>query len=102
MEYLVIAEFKTNPGSADDLAALFREALPVTRAFAGCKGIDVYFEAAKSTYTLIENWESLDHYEAYLQFRTDSGIAELLDPILDGGWQGVVDGVKRLGQPTAL
>ena len=52
MECLVIAAFKTNPGSTDDLAALFKEALPVTRAFAGCKGI--------------------------------------------------VDGVKRLGQPTAL
>ena len=37
-----------------------------------------------------------------LQWRIDTGIADLLDPILDGGWQGVVDSVKRLGKVQAI
>ena len=55
MEYLVLADFKTNPGMADDMAAVFKEALVETRAFDGCNAIDVYFEEKTSTFTLVED-----------------------------------------------
>ena len=97
MEYLVLADFKTNQGMAGDMAAIFKEALVDTRAFDGCNSIDVYFEEKTSTFTLVEDWKSLEHYETYLQWRIDGGIADLLDPVLDGGWQGVVNSIKRLG-----
>jgi quinol monooxygenase YgiN len=102
MEYLVLADFKTNPGMADDMAAVFKEALVETRAFDGCNAIDVYFEEKTSTFTLVEDWQSLEHYEKYLQWRIDGGIAELLNPILDGGWDSVVNSVKRLGKAQAI
>ena len=44
MEYLVLADFKTKQGMANDMAAIFKEALVETRAFEGCNAIDVYFE----------------------------------------------------------
>ena len=97
MEYLVLADFKTKQGMANDMAAIFKEALVETRAFEGCNAIDVYFEEKTSTFTLVEDWKSLEHYEKYLQWRIDGGIADLLDPVLEGGWQGVLDSVKRLG-----
>ena len=97
MEYLVLADFKTKQGMANDMAAIFKEALVETRAFEGCNAIDVYFEEKTSTFTLVEDWKSLEHYEKYLQWRIDGGIADLLDPVLEGGWQSVRDSVKRLG-----
>ena len=59
MEYLVLADFKTNPGMADDMAAVFKEALVETRAFDGCNAIDVYFEDKTSTFNLVEDWQTL-------------------------------------------
>ena len=48
------------------------------------------------------DWQTLEHYEKYLQWRIDGGIAELLNPILDGGWDSVVNSVKRLGKAQAI
>ena len=102
MEYLVIADFKTNEGMAEDMANVFKEALVDTRAFEGCNGIDVYFEEKTNTFTLIEDWTTLENYETYLQWRIDTGIADMLDPLLVGGWDGVVQSVKRLGVPKDI
>ena len=63
MEYLVIADFKVNEGMAEDMANVFKEALLDTRAFEGCNGIDVYFEEKTNTFTLIEDWTTLENYE---------------------------------------
>ena len=71
MEYLVLADFKTKQGMANDMAAIFKEALVETRAFEGCNAIDVYFEEKTSTFTFVEDWKSLEHYEKYLQWRID-------------------------------
>ena len=60
MEYLVLADFKTNAGMSDDMAAIFKEALVQTRAFDGCNAIDVYFEEKTTTFTLVEDWASLE------------------------------------------
>ena len=97
MEYLVIADFKVNDGMADDMANVFKEALVDTRAFEGCNAIDVYYEEKTNTFTLIEDWASLENYETYLQWRIDTGIADILNPLLVGGWDGDVSSVKRLG-----
>ena len=83
-------------------ALVSTRALVETRAFDGCNAIDVYFEEKTSTFTLVEDWQTLEHYEKYLQWRIDGGIAELLNPILDGGWDSVVNSVKRLGKAQAI
>ena len=102
MEYLVIADFKVNDGMADDMANVFKEALVDTRAFEGCNAIDVYYEEKTNTFTLIEDWACLENYETYLQWRIDTGIADILNPLLVGGWDGVVSSVKRLGIPKGI
>ena len=33
----------------------------------------------------------------YLQWRTDTGIADALAPIVEGGWDGILASVYRLG-----
>ena len=102
MEYLVIADFKVNDGMADDMANVFKEALVDTRAFEGCNAIDVYYEEKTNTFTLIEDWASLENYETYLQWRIDTGIADILNPLLVGGLDGGVSSVKRLGIPKGI
>ena len=99
MEYLVIADFKVNDGMADDMANVFKEALVDTRAFEGCNAIDVYYEEKTNTFTLIEDWATLENYETYLQWRIDT---DILNPLLVGGWDGVVSSVKRLGIPKGI
>ena len=51
---------------------------------------------------MLENWESLDHYEKYLQWRIDTGIQDVMDPVLEGGWDSVVSSIKRLGPKTDI
>jgi len=86
---LVIAEFPVHKDKVDEVKAAFQAALGDTRAFDGCKGIDIYFEEATSTFTAIQDWESFDHYDRYLNWRMDSGLADLLDPLLKGGIQSM-------------
>ena len=97
MKNVVIADFKVKADKVQEMADVFKEALVVTRDFDGCLGIDVYYEDKTKPYTLIEDWDSLEQYETYLQWRIDTGIADLLNPILESGWDSVVDSVKRLG-----
>jgi len=89
MKSLVIATFPAQAGKLEELKQLFRDALGDTRAFDGCISIDVHVEKDTETIHLIEYWESLDHYEAYLQWRVENGLAELLNPILEGGAEGL-------------
>ena len=102
MKYLVIPDFRCKPGMAQRMADLFVDLLPVTRSFQGCRSIAVYYEERTQTFTLLEDWDSLKEYEAYLSFREDTGIQTQLDPLLDGGWAGVRFSVKRLGRIQPL
>ena len=102
MKYLVVADFRCKPGMVRHMAELFEDALPVTRSFQGCRSIAVYYEERTLTFTLLEDWDSLEEYEAYLSFREDTGLQTQLDPLLDGGWAGVKASVKRLGKIQPL
>ena len=95
---LVIAEFPARKDKVEEVKAAFGGALKDTRAFDGCISIDVYFEEATSTFTAIQDWESFDHYDRYLNWRMESGLADLLDPLLDGGVSSMsVRKFKNLG-----
>ena len=85
MDTLVIAEFPAMSGKLEELEALLRAALPDTRAFDGCISIVTYLHHETETFTLIEYWESPEHYQRYLAWRIENGLGELLDNVLDGG-----------------
>lgn len=102
MGYLVSVDFKCREGAAETVGELLRAALPDTRSRDGCQSLDVYFDASANTYTAHEVWDTAEHYRNYLQSRTDEGIADVVDSLLDGGWAGVVAGVKWLGTKTDI
>lgn len=102
MGYLVVVDFKCKDGAAETMGEMLRAALPDTRSRDGCQNVDVYFDEGANTYTALEVWDSADHYRAYLKARTDEGIAEVVDPVLEGGWEAVVASVKWLGAKTDI
>lgn len=63
---------------------MLRAALPDTWDYAGCQRVDIYFDATTNTFTALELWDTADHYRAYLQYRTDQGIADAIAPLLEG------------------
>ena len=96
MSAIIIAHFKAQEGKLAEMAEVFKASLGATRGFEGCIGLDVYVEESADTYTLIEEWESVAHYDTYLQWRIDTGIKEATARIIEGGWDNGVT-IQRLG-----
>jgi len=86
MKTLAIAEFPAKEGKFQELEQVLRSALPDTRAFDGCHSIQTYLHPESATFTLIEDWESPEHYARYLGWRMETGLAEMLDELLEGGF----------------
>ena len=81
MATTVLLELKAKAGTGNDLVGVFKEILPDTRAFDGCQGVDVLQNADDGdVLVLVERWDSREHYEKYLAWRTETGaLAGLLE-----------------------
>ena len=51
--------------------------------------VDTYVEDSANTIHLIEDWESLDHQSKYLNWRIETGLLDVLEPLLSGGAGGL-------------
>ena len=56
--------------------------LPDTRAFEGCQSLKVYVEGDADAIVFIEYWDSAEHYQRYLDWRTETGVLNELVKIL--------------------
>ena len=56
-----------------------------TRNFEGCISIDTYEDFSTSTIYLIEDWESLENHLNYAKWRAETGLGDVLEPLLEGG-----------------
>ena len=86
MKNLIIATFIAAEGKFETLAEVLKASLPDTRAFDGCIELDVYQEEGTNTFTIVEDWSSLEHYDKYLAWRVEGGLSELLEDLLEGGY----------------
>ena len=89
MKNLVIVSFPANKEMLETLKSAMKEALPDTRSYDGCISVDTYIEESTNTVHLIEDWETLDHQTKYLNWRVETGLLEVLEPLLDGGAAGL-------------
>ena len=89
MKNLVIVSFPAKEGMMEELKETMKAVLPDTRAFEGCISVDTYTEEATNTIHLIEDWETLDNQAAYLNWRIETGLLDVLEPLLDGGAAGL-------------
>lgn len=75
--------FKCQPGMGAVLLEAFTASLGDTRAFDGCLSVKTFVDADNpDTVMLIEEWDSKDQQEAYLAWRIESGMIDLLAPVL--------------------
>jgi quinol monooxygenase YgiN len=74
MPVSVVVTLKTQPGTADAMLAGLKEMLPDTRAFPGCKGVEVTRDLDNpDTLYLLERWEERANHEAYTAWRAERG-----------------------------
>ena len=89
MKNLVIVSFPAKTETLGLLKQSMKDALPDTRSFDGCISVVTYIEDASNTIHLIEDWESLEHQAKYLNWRVETGLLDILEPLLEGGASGL-------------
>jgi len=80
----VLLEVKIKDDCHDKLKAKFAEVLPDTRSFDGC--IYIYLTKDQddpSKLVIVELWQSRQHYEKYLAWRTERGDMEVLGEMME-------------------
>ena len=89
MKNLVIVSFPAKEGMLENLKETLKAALPDTRSFDGCFSVVTYIEDATNTIHLIEDWETLEHQAKYLNWRVETGLLDILEPLLEGRASGL-------------
>ena len=86
MTVSVLLEGVLKEGQVEKFTELCKKAYKVTRAYDGCQGINLTFNVENNNnFVMTETWESKEHYEKYLAFRTQDGTVELIGSVCDEG-----------------
>ncbi len=83
MSCTVLLELKVKPECVEDTLTGLGGMLPETRDYDGC--IEVYAHQDQddpTTIVAIEQWESRQHYEKYLAWRSETGALDTLGTLL--------------------
>ena len=98
----IIVTFKAINGKEGFVKKLLENTLNETRSFDGCLSLEVFYEKKTNSYIAIEKWQSVLHYNKYLEWRTQTGVEKVLNPLLDGGWKNVLDNIKKFEGPEQV
>ena len=73
-------------GLVDQFSGICTEAFHVTRAFDGCQNINLALHVEDPhKFVLTEVWDSKEHYEKYLAFRTEDGTVGAIEEMCVDG-----------------
>jgi heme oxygenase (mycobilin-producing) len=65
-----IGELRFTPDSVEEALAAFHLSLKDSRAFEGCQSIEIVQSADDAGLVhIIERWQTVEHYQAYLEWR---------------------------------
>ena len=79
MSTIVLLEIQVKPEAVDEMKAFLQRILPDTRAYDGCQGVDIYSNLdGTGNLVFYQRWDSRQHYEKYLAWRTAIGTATQL------------------------
>ncbi len=85
MSVMVLLEMQVKPEAVEEVKASLKTILPDTRSYAGCQGIDIYSNLDNGgNLVFYERWDSRDHYQKYLNWRTETGVLSQLVAKLSG------------------
>jgi len=82
MSAIVILEADVKEGKKDELLKLLSQYLPETRKYKGFISISIHTEQNKNHVLFYEKWDSVEDYESYLQWRTETGVMKTLGETL--------------------
>ena len=86
MSVSVLLEGVLKEGLVDEFVEICKGAYPVTRAYDGCKGINLTLNVDDSrNFVMTETWDSKEHYEKYLAFRTEDGTVGAITSMCETG-----------------
>ena len=86
MTVSVLLEGVLKEGEVEGFIELASEAYKVTRAYDGCHGINLTLNVEnRNNFVMTETWETKEHYEKYLAFRTEDGTVEMIGSLCDEG-----------------
>ena len=83
MSQMVHVVFPCQEGKGPELIGLLKEALVETRAWPGCEAVEVFTDADNPDRVVLwETFAKRSDREAYVSWRTKTGMLDILDPIL--------------------
>ena len=86
MPVSVLLEGVLKEGLVNEFVEICKGAYPVTRAYDGCQGINLTLNVDDpKNYVMTEVWDSKEHYEQYLAFRTEDGTVDNLTGMSEEG-----------------
>ena len=86
MTVSVLLEGVLKEGLVDEFIGICKGAYPVTRAYDGCQGINLTMNVENSrNFVMTETWDSKQHYEKYLAFRTEDGTVGAITSMCETG-----------------
>jgi quinol monooxygenase YgiN len=86
MPVSVLLEGVLKEGLVDEFVEICKGAYPVTRAYDGCQGINLTLNVDDpKNYVMTEIWDSKEHYEQYLAFRTEDGTVDAITAMSEEG-----------------
>jgi quinol monooxygenase YgiN len=75
MSIFVMREGQIQSDKIADMKSYLIQTVPETRSYDGCQGIDVYFNIENpGNMVVLQQWESRDHFDRYLQWREETGV----------------------------
>ena len=85
MAVTVLVNFVAKPEANDQLMAMMKDALPHTREYDGCLGVEAVNNLDRNgDLVLIEKWETREKYDAYMAWRVETGMIDAVGPMLEG------------------
>ena len=79
MTVSVLVEGVLKDELVDDFVQICKGAYSVTRAYDGCQSITLNLNVDnRNNFVMTEVWDSKEHYEKYLAFRTEEGTMDAI------------------------
>ena len=81
MSVIITLEAEIQTGKKESLLTMLKKYLPETKAYEGFIDITINTQKGSNHVLFYEKWETVEAYEAYLSWRTETGVMDELSAI---------------------
>lgn len=83
MSHTVLVEFNCAEGKGAEFLQVLLPALAETRAYEGCESVETYADADNPDRVVLwEKWAARENQEAYLGWRVETGMLDMIGPFM--------------------